>query len=183
MTPARMVRKYGWALVVAIALSGCTVQACLNACPPAISVPNVVGMQAGAATLRLSTIQGFRLFVVLRSASTSGRCCRVVGQSPLGGKGVTSGSIITLTVQGAPPSHPVPSAKDRKLASVLPSFRADGLSVFVHCVGYAGMPRRYDDMVSDQFPPAGRLAAPGSQVLLWIDVFPSGTAVRCDTWY
>jgi len=129
-----------------------------------VKVPGVTGMNESEA---LATIRGAGLNPAVNYAySSTASKGTVIGQSPLAGTSVSSGSSVAITVsQGGSSQSSVPGVVGMTETAAKETLSAAGLT---YKVVYSPVDPSQVGIVISQFPGAGATAVPGSQVIITV---------------
>jgi beta-lactam-binding protein with PASTA domain len=129
-----------------------------------VKVPGVTGMNESEA---LATIRGAGLNPAVNYAySSTASKGTVIGQSPLAGTSVSSGSSVAITVsQGESSRSSVPGVVGMTETAAKETLSAAGLT---YKVVYSPVDPSQVGIVISQFPGAGATAVPGSQVIITV---------------
>ncbi len=129
-----------------------------------VTVPGVTGMNEAEAS---AAIRAADLNPVVNYAYSSiAPKGRVIGQSPLAGTTVNSGSSVAITVsQGPAPQSSVPGVVGMDETTAKETLTAAG---FTYKVVYSPGDASQAGIVISQFPGAGASASPGSQVIITV---------------
>ena len=129
-----------------------------------VTVPGVTGMSESEA---VAAIRGVGLNPVVNYAySNTAAKGKVIGQSPLAGTSVTSGSAVSIIVsRGASPQSSVPNVVGMNETTAKEVLSGAG---FTYKVVYSPSDPALAGTVISQFPGGGASASPGSQIIITV---------------
>jgi serine/threonine-protein kinase len=135
--------------------------------PPSVAVPDVVGDTLSAARLLLQQYK-FIVGKPIKQTSTSAPGT-VLAQSPAAGK-APEGSTVTVTVAQAPPNVTVPYLRGLSQSAASAQLGKLGLTPSVVLEQKTANPQ-YNNEVLSQQPVQGTSVAPGTTVIIRVEVY------------
>ncbi len=154
--------------------SGSAVNLTVSTGPPAVTVPNVVGLTQVAAT-RVLAFASLSVGTVGMASSASVPSGSVISENPLAGASVATGSAVNLTVSTGPPPVSVPNVLGLTQAGAMSALSGAGLTVgTVSTASSATVP---SGSVISENPLAGASVAANSAVNLLVSTGPAAPAL------
>jgi hypothetical protein len=158
------------------AVTGSAVALVVSTGPPPVATPNVVGLEQAAATNAI-TGAGLTIGTVATASSSTVPAGFVIGQNPIGGTQVVTGSAVALVVSSGPLQVMTPDVVGMTQAAASATMTGAGLSV--DTITKASSTTVPAGSVISQDPIAGTLMDLGSFVALEVSSGPT-SAIAVD---